>query len=217
MSNFKGNPIQLAKDGDCKAIDFLINRHLKNQGIWVRSVLQNGFLRIVCCAETVPDPEKLVPFIANGITRLGLQSAVALEIYGKCNADSDFSWERRLWLRESPPAVAESKGTKESQASSQLNTPQVIKPDKNGKTLQKRKTSKVSKLAEMVRMAARSYDAGQRETAIKLIGIVASKLEGPEDERYLDALVRQDIQNSQIRYYFQSIIFGKGGTSISQG
>lgn len=75
-------------------------------------------------------------------------------------------------------------------------------------------TTKLSKLADTVRMAARTYDNGKRETAIKLISIVASKVNSPEDSQKLFSMVRDDIQQSGIKIYFNSIILGSGGTSI---
>lgn len=75
-------------------------------------------------------------------------------------------------------------------------------------------SSKLSKLADVVRMAARSYDAGKRETAIKLIGTVASKLEFPERQKLL-AMVESDISHSGIRVHLRSIIVGHGGSSVN--
>lgn len=63
-------------------------------------------------------------------------------------------------------------------------------------------------------MAVRSYDAGKRETALKLITVVASKLEQAEERQKLLAMVDRDISNSGIKTYFYSIICGCGGTSI---
>lgn len=74
--------------------------------------------------------------------------------------------------------------------------------------------TKITKLADTVRMAARTYDNGKRETAIKLISIVASQVKTPEDRQQLASLVRSDLQNSGIKVYFHSIILGAGGTSV---
>jgi hypothetical protein len=75
-------------------------------------------------------------------------------------------------------------------------------------------TTNLSKLADVIRMAARAYDSGKRETALKLLAIVASKIETSEDRQKLLGLVRSDIQNSGIKVYFQSIILGSGGTAV---
>jgi len=75
-------------------------------------------------------------------------------------------------------------------------------------------STKLSKLADTVRMAARTYDNGKRETAIKLISVVASKIENPEESKKLFSMVKNDIQTSGIKVYFHSIILGAGGTSV---
>lgn len=72
--------------------------------------------------------------------------------------------------------------------------------------------AKITKLADLVRMAARSYDAGKRETALKLISLVASKINTSEEQRQLELQVAQDISHSGIETYFRSIILGAGGT-----
>jgi len=78
-------------------------------------------------------------------------------------------------------------------------------------------SKKLFKLADTVRMAARSYDHGQRETGIKLISIVASKLASAEESRQLWSMVHQDLKTSGIRPYFHSIVLGAGGTCVRIG
>lgn len=78
-------------------------------------------------------------------------------------------------------------------------------------------STKLSKLADTVRMAARSYDNGKRDTGVKLISIVASRLESTEESKQLSSMVSRDLQNSGIKPYFHSIVLGAGGTSIRMG
>jgi hypothetical protein len=74
--------------------------------------------------------------------------------------------------------------------------------------------AKLTKLADTVRMAARTYDNGKRDTAIKLISIVASQVHTPEDRQQLASMVRGDLEKSGVNPYFRSIIGGAGGTSV---
>ena len=53
-------------------------------------------------------------------------------------------------------------------------------------------SAKLSKLADTVCMAARTYDNGKRETAIKLISVIASKIETPEERKKLFSMVKND-------------------------
>lgn len=75
-------------------------------------------------------------------------------------------------------------------------------------------TGKISKLADIIRMAIRAYNYGQPDTARKLISLVASRIETIEERRELQTLVERDIVTSPAKIYFQSIIFGQGGTSV---
>ncbi len=75
-------------------------------------------------------------------------------------------------------------------------------------------SAKLVKLAEVVRMAARTYDAGRRDTAIRLISTVTSKLEISERQKFL-SMVNDDISNSGIRIHLHSIVIGHSGKSAS--
>jgi len=75
-------------------------------------------------------------------------------------------------------------------------------------------SSRLAGLADVVRIAARSYDAGKRDTAFKLLGMVASKLAVESRQRFL-LLIQKDIQHSGIKVYVQSIILGHGGSPIN--
>jgi hypothetical protein len=57
MTNRKVNPVELARAGDCKAIDYLINQQLSSKGITARSVFQDGHLQIILESETTPNQE----------------------------------------------------------------------------------------------------------------------------------------------------------------
>lgn len=98
MSNEKVNPIELAKSGDCKAIDFLMNRQLNPQGITARSASHNGCLRVILESETVPSQEKLIPFIDRGIRGLKTNIFSDLEICGKARDSHEVAWKQRISL-----------------------------------------------------------------------------------------------------------------------
>lgn len=74
-------------------------------------------------------------------------------------------------------------------------------------------SSKLSRLAEIVGMAARAYDAGNRDTALKLLGIVASKLETSERQKFLNMV--NGVSQSGFRIHLQSILMGHGGNSVN--
>lgn len=98
MSNGKINPIELAKAGDCKAVDFLINRQLSPKGIIARSISHGGCLRVILESDTVPSQEKLVPFIEKGIKGLGTNVFSHLEICGKGKYNNEVAWRQKISL-----------------------------------------------------------------------------------------------------------------------
>lgn len=73
--------------------------------------------------------------------------------------------------------------------------------------------SKVAKLASTVRMAMRSYDNGKRDTAIKLIGLVAAQVGTADERKELHRLVESEVRGSGVWPHYQSILFGGGSSS----
>lgn len=55
MTTAQPNPVELAKQGDVRAIALLINRSLQSKGIVARSVLKDGCLQIMLEATQTPD------------------------------------------------------------------------------------------------------------------------------------------------------------------
>jgi hypothetical protein len=101
MTTNKVNPVELAQKGDCKAIDFLINRQLQKKGITAKSLAQDGYLRIVLESEYVPSQDTLFPFIYKGIKSLGIQACSYLEVCGKAQHSNTTAWKQRISLNDS--------------------------------------------------------------------------------------------------------------------
>ena len=80
MTTAQPNPVELAKQGDVRAIAFLINRSLQSKGIVAKLVLKDGCLQIMLEAAQTPDKQTLAPFICKGITGLGIASVRILKI-----------------------------------------------------------------------------------------------------------------------------------------
>nr|WP_263012960.1 CapA family protein [Ancylothrix sp. D3o] len=72
----------LARQGDPDVIGFLINQALRNQGITASVVCEDGCLHILLEASSVPPQQACVEFIANGLQRLQLSSALRVRVYG---------------------------------------------------------------------------------------------------------------------------------------
>ncbi len=68
--NTQENLLELAKQGNSKAIATLINRQLQPKGITVKANFKDRCLQIVLESAQIPDQEALVVFIRKGITSL---------------------------------------------------------------------------------------------------------------------------------------------------
>ena len=76
------NILELAKQGDIKAIAALMNRQLQPKGITAKVALKDSCLQIMLESVEVPDQQALVTFICKGITGLGAELIEKVKIYG---------------------------------------------------------------------------------------------------------------------------------------
>lgn len=111
MAEVKDNPLEMAKKGDCKSIDILINQQLRSKGILARSMANNGCLYITIEAEVVPSQDELVKFLQQGIRKLESRAFIAAEICGKSRGSNETAWRTKFNLQpvdkvKSPSASA---------------------------------------------------------------------------------------------------------------
>lgn len=99
MAEVKDNPLEMAKKGDCKSIDVLINQQLRSKGILARSIAHNGCLHITVEAEVAPRQDELVNFLQQGIRKLGSKAFIAAEICGKSRASGEIIWKTKFNLQ----------------------------------------------------------------------------------------------------------------------
>jgi len=100
MTTAQPNPVELAKQGDVRAIAFLINRSLQSKGILAKPVLKDGCLRVMLEAAQTPDEQTLAPFIYKGVMGLGIASVRMLKVYGRKTGSKSLSWSREFDLQE---------------------------------------------------------------------------------------------------------------------
>lgn len=84
--------LELAKNGNSKAIAVLINRQLQPQGIKAKVSLSHKILQVILEANEIPDKESLTPFIYKGLKKLGVNDIERLAIHGKAFEQESFSW-----------------------------------------------------------------------------------------------------------------------------
>jgi hypothetical protein len=85
--------LELAKQGDAKAIAALINRSLNPQGINAKVVAQGNTLKVLLESLDTPDQNRFQSYILQGLKKIGVGEAITqLEIYGKQGGTEGCAW-----------------------------------------------------------------------------------------------------------------------------
>lgn len=99
MSPNQENLVDMAKQGDSKALAVLINRSLQPKGITAKTNLKDGCLQILVEADQAPNQESTIQFLVRGIKKLNIESLNSLKIFGK-QKDQDFpDWSQEVILQ----------------------------------------------------------------------------------------------------------------------
>lgn len=88
--------IELAQQGNPKAISHLLNQSLKPRGIQARVQFTEGYLKIVLESSQVPDHQKMVSFIQKKLMKLQVKSIKTLKIYGRQSGEKSVAWMQEL-------------------------------------------------------------------------------------------------------------------------
>jgi hypothetical protein len=99
--------LELAQQGDAKAISALVNRSLKPQGITAKVICQDAQMKILLESLDIPDKENLTQYLIQGLSKIGV-SIRYLEIYGKRDGQKDYAWTKAFQVegdRFTPVAV----------------------------------------------------------------------------------------------------------------
>jgi hypothetical protein len=92
--------LELAKQGNAKAIAALMNRQLQPKGITAKVAVKDGYLQIMLESVQVPNQQALVAFVHKGITGLGAASIKKVKVYG-CQAGSAMpAWRQEFELAQ---------------------------------------------------------------------------------------------------------------------
>ncbi|WP_088241016.1 hypothetical protein [Calothrix rhizosoleniae] len=95
MNSSEPNIVELAKQGNPKAIASLINRQLNPQGITVKTNLQDTCLQIFLESLDPPLQEDILPFIHKGMSNLGAKVIRTVRVHS-CQVGSSSA----LWTEE---------------------------------------------------------------------------------------------------------------------
>lgn len=92
------NLLELAKQGNPKAIATLMNRQLQTKGITAKVVLKNSCLQVLLESAQVPNQQTLVAFVRKGITSLGCESIQSVRVYGRQIGEEVPDWSQEFEL-----------------------------------------------------------------------------------------------------------------------
>jgi hypothetical protein len=108
MTNSQVDLVELAKQGNAKAIAALINRQLQPKGITTKAALNNGCLQILLEAAQIPDQQTLTAFILKGIRGLETASVQKVKIYARRLGEEKMVWSQEVTLVKDSVDQAES-------------------------------------------------------------------------------------------------------------
>jgi len=90
------NTLQLAKQGDPKAIASLINRQLQPKGITAKASLKDGFLQIMLESASVPKQQVMVTGLRKLIASFDVESIQKVKVYGKQIGEEFPDWNEEF-------------------------------------------------------------------------------------------------------------------------
>ena len=88
--------IQLATQGNPKAVAMMINQLLKQQGITVIAGRKNDYLHIVLESKQVPNPETVTPLVEQKIASLQSENLKNIKIYGRQLGNKSIIWTKTI-------------------------------------------------------------------------------------------------------------------------
>lgn len=143
------NLLELAKQGDARAIAQLINQSLQPNGITATATVKNGCLEVILEAELLPKQKILANFIYQGTLSLKAESITSLVVSGKKFSHASPSWSQTFDL-SSPEAIASSSRNVATAANLPANTLQTTKKSKPVSQSASRSGSRKTRLEKIV-------------------------------------------------------------------
>src|SRR4028118_188002 len=88
------NLLQLAKQGNPKAIATMLNQSLKSKSITAKASLKDGYLQILLESAQTPNQQDIVSFIRKGLTNLAAESITRVKVYGRQLGEESPAWSQ---------------------------------------------------------------------------------------------------------------------------
>ncbi|MEG4242626.1 SHOCT domain-containing protein [Microcoleus sp. MON2_D6] len=181
------NILELAKQGDAKAIALLLNRQLQAKGITAAASLKDGCLQVMLEAAEAPSQQVLAPWVSKSIAGLGAASIEKVKVYGRQTGAKVPAWSQEFEGAGQKLPVA---NVTEERASSSDNT------ESNQLSLKERaKLGDVDAIASLLNLPLQNK--GISATASLQDGCLQVMLEGDRvpDEEVSIRIVRRELTN----------------------
>jgi len=104
---------ELAKQGDSNAIASLLNRAFEPKGVTAKAAIKNDSLNIIVEAAETPNKQESIAIIREVITRLNLELAETVTVYGRQPGDDIPDWHQKFLLVDVPPSLSSGKAQAE--------------------------------------------------------------------------------------------------------
>ncbi|MEG4148890.1 hypothetical protein [Microcoleus sp. Pol12B5] len=101
------NILELAKQGDAKAIALLLNRQLQPKGITATAALKDGCLQVILEAVEVPSQQVLAAYMSKSIAGLGAASIEKVKVYGRQTGTKVPAWNQEFEMAGQKLPVAD--------------------------------------------------------------------------------------------------------------
>ena len=131
MTQTQPNLLELAKQGNAKAIAALMNRQLQPKGITAKAALKDGCLQIMLESAQLSNQQALVAFIRKGITSLGTAPIERVKVYGRQTGEEIPAWSQEFELRTQSNPFSDFStfpSQEKQQANSSILTHQTLHP-----------------------------------------------------------------------------------------
>ncbi|MEG5057327.1 hypothetical protein QUB60_21245 [Microcoleus sp. A2-C5] len=181
------NILELAKQGDAKAIALLLNRQIQSKGITAAASLKDGCLQVMLEATEAPSQQALAGWVSKLIAGLGAPSIEKVKVYGRQTGAKVPAWSQEFEVAGQKLPVTD---VTEVRASYSENT------ESNQLSLKERaKLGDVQAIASLLNLPLQNK--GISATASLQDGCLQVMLEGDRvpDEEAAVRIVRRELTN----------------------
>ncbi|MBH8575894.1 hypothetical protein I8752_23415 [Nostocaceae cyanobacterium CENA369] len=99
--------LKMAKQGNADAIASLMNRQLQPKGITAKVTFRDSCVYVLLESATIPDQKAVAPFVVQGMTKLAIELADSLQVYGKQTGEKRPSWSQAYSLSKAENFLAD--------------------------------------------------------------------------------------------------------------